>query len=540
MSYNRLKLYILSSNGAMRISCIFLILFLNSIYTHAQSNQKSDDNASKNVNHNRQLKKKQENKKHLLSDESGLEPKKIGLVDTTVQNKYGDLLNDDSLFNKKYPIWIPAVEVFGVNFLTFSLDRFVGKYDFSVTVGPKTWRDNLKNGWEWDTDRFGINFIGHPYSGTMTFNAARSNGYNYLQSIPFAIGGSLMWEYFGENTKPSYNDIINTPINGAFIGEIFYRLSSNILDDRTRGSQRFFRELAAGLIDPVRGFNRLIQGKTFRNTSKEVYQKEPLNVTLYAGIQKLNNDLPAFQTKNSSQIFNLQFDYGNPFENRTRKAFDLFRFRADFNFGIGRKILDNLTGYGILTGKNYQVDSGRKAMLLGLFQYYDYWDNFTFELGAIGIGGGFINKIVLSTASKSNLYTALHLAAIPLAGTSARYSPDTTQVGDYNYGSGFEGKFETTLNFSKYATATFVAYAYWIHSYVGPNHTHANENNLISIFKPRVTVTVIKNLSIGFEEAFYTNRVHYSQFATINNYRSEQKVILILYLEDKQRRGHYN
>jgi hypothetical protein len=41
-----------------------------------------------------------------------------------------------------------------------------------------------------------------------------------------------MWEYFGENTRPSFNDVINTPVNGAFFGEILYRLSSNILDDR--------------------------------------------------------------------------------------------------------------------------------------------------------------------------------------------------------------------------------------------------------------------------------------------------------------------
>ncbi|MBU4308132.1 MAG: DUF3943 domain-containing protein, partial [Acidobacteria bacterium] len=45
--------------------------------------------------------------------------------------------------------------------------------------------------------------------------------------------GSLLWEYFGETTRPAYNDIINTTFSGALFGEILYRLSSNILDDRT-------------------------------------------------------------------------------------------------------------------------------------------------------------------------------------------------------------------------------------------------------------------------------------------------------------------
>ena len=82
----------------------------------------------------------------------------------------------------------------------------------------------------------------------------------------------------------------NTTANGAFLGEIFYRLSSNILDDRTTGGNRVVREIAAGLIDPVRGLNRLLQGKTFRHTTTEVYEKEPLNITLFAGIHKINVD----------------------------------------------------------------------------------------------------------------------------------------------------------------------------------------------------------------------------------------------------------
>lgn len=132
MRYFRLKLYTPSLNYAMRVLYIILFLFLASTFTRAQGNQKVDNTVSKNVKHNRQLKKRKESKKHLISDASGIEPKKTGLVDTTAQNKYGDLLNDDSLFNKKYPIWIPAVEVFGVNLLTFSMDNLWGNMIFQL------------------------------------------------------------------------------------------------------------------------------------------------------------------------------------------------------------------------------------------------------------------------------------------------------------------------------------------------------------------------------------------------------------------------
>jgi hypothetical protein len=480
----------------------------------------------------KQIEKIKEVKVKELSDSAGNEPAKSALVDTTMQNKYGDLLDDDLEYNKRYPFWIPAAEVFGALTLTWSIDRYLLNADYA-RIGFHSWKNNLTNGWEWDTDRFGINFIGHPYSGTLSYNASRSNGYNFYQSFCFAVGGSLLWEYFGENTRPSYNDIINTPVTGAFLGEILYRLSSNILDDRTRGANRVFREIAAGLIDPMRGFNRLIQGKSFRRTNKEVYEKEPVNTSLYAGM-RIINDAPYhnFGNGSGSAIVNAQFDYGNPFELRSRKPFDFFKLRVDLNVGVGRKWLDNIIGYGILFGKNSQL--GKLAFLTGGFQYYDYWDNNKFELGTIGFGSGIISKYPVSKTS--NLYTSIHLALVPFAGSSAKFDvSDTIQVRDYIYGGGLEGKFESTFNLSKYATATLKYYVYWIRTYIG-----MNGNNFVQILKPRITVRLFKFLSIGGEYSIYYNDRYLRNLPDLHTLQTEQKVFLLFYLEDSQRRGQYN
>jgi len=507
----------------------FLLLFSQLIY--AQQPLKTDTIKPGKGNPDRQLKEIKERKVLFHSDSKGNQPKKSSLIDTTVQNKYGDLLNDDSEYNKKYPLWIPAAEVVGALVLTWSIDRYIIKGDYAY-IGLSTWKSNINEGWEWDKDRFGINFIGHPYSGTLSFNAGRSNGYNYFQSFTFAVGGSLMWEYFGENTRPSYNDVINTPINGAFLGEILYRLSSNILDDRTRGAERVFREIAAGLVDPVRGFNRLLQGKTSRKTNKEVYQKEPLNISLFAGIHRINDESQGFFGPGTSSVMlNTQLDYGNPFEVRSRKPYDFFKLRIDLDFGVGRKIVDNITGYGILFGKNLQL--GKMAMLLGGFQYYDYWDSKSFELGTIGFGAGLFTKLPLST--RTILYTNVHLAAVPFAGNSTLFGPDTSQVRDYTFGYGYEGKFESTLNLGKYGTASFIYYYYMIHTEVG-----VTGDNYISILKPRITVKLYKNLSIGYEHSIYFNDRYLVDFQTIHIKRTEEKIFLLLYLEDPQRRGHYN
>jgi len=515
----------------MRSVFILVSFFFLSVLLFAQQPASPDTIVPAKGKAKVQLEHIKKRKTLLHSDAAGNEPKKSALIDTTIQNKYGDLLSDDIEYNKKYPLWKPSLEVIGINIFVFSLDRYILNADYA-RIGINSWKNNLKFGWEWDKDRFGVNFVGHPYSGALAFSTARSNGYNYYQSLPFAVTGSLMWEYFGENTRPSYNDIINTPVSGALLGEVLYRLSSNILDDRTRGRDRVFREIAAGLIDPIRGLNRLLQGKSFRITNKEVYQKEPLNISLYAGIHKINVEQNTiFGTGSNNLMVNAQFDYGNPFELRSRKPFDFFKLRAGLNFGVGQKILDNLTGYGILFGTNQQI--GKIAILIGGFQYYDYWDNKTFELGTIGFGAGVLSKLPLNKTS--NLYTGIHLAFVPLAGNSTHFGPDTSQLRDYNYGGGLECMFESTININKYATASLIYYYYMIKTYVG-----APGNNFIGILKPRITLRIYKNMSLGFEHFVYYNDRYLKDFSAIHSARTEQKLFLLLYLEDSQRRGHYN
>jgi hypothetical protein len=515
----------------MKTTYILAFLLYSYSFVYAQHDVKSDTIVPAKGNSDKQLEKIKEKKIELHSDTLGNEPEKSERIDTTLHNKYGDLLVDDPEYNKRYSIWKPSAEVLGAIILTWAMDRYLLNADYA-RIGIKTWKYNLQKGWEWDNDRFGVNFIGHPYSGTLSINAARSNGYNYFQSIPFAVGGSLLWEYFGENTRPSYNDIIYTPVNGTFLGEILYRLSSNILDDRTRGADRVFREIAAGLVDPMRGFNRLLQGKSFRHTNKEVYAKEPINISFYTGLRQLNDKTERIFGKSTySALFNLQIDYGNPFEVRSRKPFDFFKLRGDINIGVGRKYLDNILGYGILYGKNMQW--GKMAILIGAFQYYDYWDSRIFELGTIGFGGGVISKLLISKTS--NFYNRLHLAIVPFAGNSTIYGPDTSQFRDYNYGGGLEGKFESVININKYATVSMIYYFYWIRTYIG-----IKGDNLVHILKPRMTVRLYKILNIGIENDFYYNDRYLADFPTIHLARTEQKIFLLLYFEDKQRRGHYN
>ncbi len=433
------------------------------------------------------------------------------------------LRDDDPEYTKKSSVWSAAFRVVAANVLIWAVDRFVLNYDYSH-IGPSTWKHNLQTGWEWDTDRLGMNFLFHPFTGGWYFNAARANGYSFLESVPFAFMGSFLWENFGETTLPSYNDLINTTLSGALFGEIFFRLSSNLLDDRTTGTERFFREFGAFILNPGRGLNRLFTGKMDRVTSKEIYQKEPLNVTLYVGTHWFNQGA-AFGTGSGSGIFNIHLDYGDPFEVRDRKPFDFFKLRIDLNYGknVAANYVNNVTGYGLLFGKT--IHSGNWDILFGAFQHYNIWDNKVFEVSALGFGGGLVARWQFSKTS--NFQTAVHLGVIPLGATNSP-NVDIVDAGihgrNYDYDNGVEAKFEGTLNLGGRVQLTVIDYLYGLHVMVGPGGT-----KLINIFKPRIAFRLFGGLRLGFEYLYFHKDDYIINYPDVHAGNSEQKLYLMLY-----------
>jgi hypothetical protein len=362
----------------------------------------------------------------------------------------------------------------------------------------------------------------HPYGGSAFFNSARVNGYSFWESVPYVFLGSYMWKIFGETGTPEREDLINTTATGVFLGEILYRLGSDILDDQSTGAERFFREMAVAFITPTRFFNRFLGGELTRSVPEEVYQKEPINVTLSSGYHRLNNGI-SLQDGSNSLFFDLHLDYGNPFEKRSRKPFDYFKLRTDLDFGVGRKVVDNMSGYGILIGGNFQA--GKTDNLLGLFQYMDYFDNKTFELGSIGLGPGMISKLTMSKSAA--LYANLHVDIVPFGGLSRPSGPDTTQVRDYDFVGGAEAKLETTLNLGGWTGLTFIGYYWWFHTYVGDPG-----NSFIALVKPRIAFTLFNNVSIGFEHLIYYSDRYLSAFPSSHSVRTEQKIFLQIFLEE--------
>jgi hypothetical protein len=446
-----------------------------------------------------------------------------------------NLRNDDRKLNRKYHLWIPLADVAGTNVLINVVDRYALKYDYA-RISFKSWGNNLRAGWPWgpgwiwDHDPFGNNFLFHPITGNLYYNAARANGYTIYEAAPITFFGSYMWKIFGENGKPEREDLINTTLSGIFIGEITYRLSSDILDDRATGAERTLREIGAGIIDPVRAINRLLQGKTSRKTSKEVYEKEPLHLRWSSGARLINAD-DLFGSGHLSEIENINIDYGDPFEVRSRKPYDFFKAQAELDFGKDRILLDNAYGYGLLWGKNLRL--GNLEMLAGAFQHWDYYDNRHFELTAIGFGPGAISRLPFS--SNSSLQVDFHACGVPFGGNTTRVGPYSPKTKDYDLIGGFEAKLQCAFNIGGRLHAALNGFYYITHTYVGnPRDNFAKTNDKLLILNPEIAFRIYRNIGIGFEHLSYSSDRNPDIPVSYDVKKGEQKLYLSYYFGNFQ------
>lgn len=433
-------------------------------------------------------------------------------------NEIGSLFSDNPQYYGRAPFWLPLLKITVSNAALWAADRYIFNYDFSH-ISLASWKNNLQRGWTWrDTDRFANDFFFHPYTGGGYYMDAHSLGYNYWESIPFAIFGSAEWKYFGENDQPSYPDLINTSINGPFVGEVDYRITSNILNDSKTGFDRLWREVAVAILSPSRFLSRLITGELWRVAPEQELEREPWDVQVAFGPHRVNNGTN-FSSGPIKLGLDIAVDYGDPFEIRPRKPFDQFKIWTEFTNAYERKYLGEVTGYGELFAGN--TTPGNFQMMYGLFQHFDYFDNLTFELGDLSIGPGIVTKLGLT--EHHSLYSAWHASFIPFGANNASFFPNpTADQRDYSYGDGYELMTETGFELGdRLIDLSFRGYYVYFNSYYGL----AVRNSML-LLKPHIAVRLVDNVSVGFEDQIYeSNRLGTSQAnPTIKN--TEQRLFV--------------
>jgi hypothetical protein len=342
--------------------------------------------------------------------------------------------------SKDKRFWRAFGELMVVQAIPNIFSRAGGKEWSQFTL--QSWADNLKYPWQWDNNAFLNNQFSHPYHGNLYFNAARTNGYSFWQSVPWAFGGSLMWELFAEVWAPAPNDLLNTSLGGIALGEMLYRMSSLTLDNEATGSERVFREIGATLLNPVRGFNRAIDGTMFkRHQTPEAWRPSTIWANIELGYRRFSTNWDITDPDAlSTGYIGAALSYGSGVQDVTKSPFSHFRLNAllAFNPGENARKLSELNVRGSLGGKALSRREGLASQLVG-FMTYEFSSSPVIEFGAQGFQAGW------TQASKGKKGPIWYLDGTAIFNPIAAIRSDYFLVAegrDYDYGIGLGARGE--------------------------------------------------------------------------------------------------
>lgn len=353
----------------------------------------------------------------------------------------------------KKHFWRATAEVVGFNTGLWAFDRYVQHGDWSY-ISLNSIKENFKHGFIWDNDKLGTNTFLHPYNGSLYYNAARANGFNFWQSSLFSIAGSGMWEMFMECEYPSTNDFIATPIGGSALGEVLYRASDAVLDDRLTGNARFGREAAAFILSPMRGINRIITGDAWkvRPTRGRQFGTPNFAIRLSLGYKLLSYKQP-FKNIHQGLTLNIDTEYGDRFEVKSTQPYDYFTFKGELQIMRTQPVLSKIELKGRLLAREL-FDGYRSKGSIGLYQHFDFYDSDTidnlkkvpFKLGIpASLGIGFMFRDVERRHWVFDAF--LHANGVMLGSIlSDHYQTDER---NYNWASGFSLKGGVNIVFGK-------------------------------------------------------------------------------------------
>ena len=386
-------------------------------------------------------------------------------------------------------------------------------------ISLESWAANLENPWQWDNNAFLNNQFSHPYHGSLYFNSARANGYDFWRSAPWAFGGSLMWELFGEAWAPSPNDLWNTSLGGITLGETLWRVSSLVLDNRATGFERFARELTAGLLNPVRGFNRLLDGHAWREADnppgfrpKRIFALLDLGYGHSAGRTLESDDVSV-----NAGFLAGELVYGDPITDLEGVPFSTFdgRLWLMSKQEEGARRFSRLQARGSLYA--WRLHKSEEARhLLASYITYDYFSTPSLDYG----GQGFAIGPVSRWGSVGPVTIESELLATPMPIAAVRSDYFLTEEGrDYDYGVAMGGRAELRASWAGQARLRALGRYLWQPILSGYSGDH---QQLAIDLEARFFV--IGQFGLGAAATWYRRDSSYEDFADVSRNGRELRV----------------
>ena len=436
-------------------------------------------------------------------------------------NLPAELLNDDfKPWESEKHFVIGVGEVAILEFIPWALAKWFRTWedpaDNWANVSSKTWWSNLQNGFEYDGDNFLTNNFSHPYHGAMFFNAGRTNGYDFWESSAFSLAGSAVWEFFGETFRPSFNDWIYTGVGGANLGEIFYRLSSMVTDNRASGSERVWSEIWGSLLNPVRGFNRAISGEMGQNFDNPAWSRpEDFLITFDGGTRSIDKDGDEkYTSKEVEGLFTLNLAYGNRF--KAKKPFDFFGF--EFAIASNKPHFTTMNSTGYLFG--WELEKNKHHFDVSLD--FNFNDLIKEDIsGTDTVYKGFLFgstqlfphlSSIFPIGEKTNVVTRFGINGIMIGSTPNDFYVDV-EGRTNDFGPGVGTRIYAAIQNGIWNYVSILYYGAWIWTQSQPDNSKHHIHFLILEAQYPIT----KYFSIGFSTGVYWRDSYYDSYEGIIN-----------------------
>ena len=411
----------------------------------------------------------------------------------------------------------------GGNILTNRFDAWVlNVHDtidgYYARVSPRSWSNNIHSGWVWDADNFSINMFGHPYQGGSYFRAGRTNGLTFWESVPLAFVGSAEWEFFGETSKPSLNDLYNTGFGGIVVGEVVYRLVLILRDNESRGAGRVLREIAAFPLDPFGGLNRIISGDFTRVHANPGEHRPPLlALQVQTGVRQAQDSGLTGQNLRKG-LFVAELNYGDAFKTPYSRPFDVFRARALVSPGTNP--LGELRIVGRLYGHEFTNPSAPVRTSFTLRQKFEYTRNPAYKFGGQSVEAGMIAGFTLGTEMEvqaEGYAEGILMGAVDAPGAGDPGTPRT-----YDFGPGVGSDIAVALQYRHFPVLSARYHWSLVHSVSGSPANHFTQLPSVEAALP-----LTRTVGVGAYAGWYVRRSSYAGGTTESNTFRELRVYLV-------------
>ena len=411
-------------------------------------------------------------------DKDSIATEEVDYTDTALTNVHP---------HKTKHFWRASGELFLTELIPWSYNYFIRDAEFAH-ISFQSIGHNLKpSSWEFDDNNFKTNQFAHPYHGNLYYNSFRGSGFSFWESAPAAFAGSFIWEVAGETHNPAPNDFINTSLGGIALGEMTYRISNLIINNKSHGIKRQAQEAVALLINPVNGFNRIVDGNWGKVGFTDPEDSVRMDIAVDFGLRRVSESAGHLLSDGKNEWSgSVLLRYGDPFKDY-KKPFDNFNVYLEVGDADSAK-LNTLRVVGSIWST--MIGDGEKSThMLRLSMNYDYYHNTTFQYGGQSILMAWLAHYDFN--KKFHLSTEAGAGAIVLGAAPDKYLY-YGEGRNYDYGPGIAYTFGALFNYADKLFATVDYRGGWTFTINGNNSTYWLQG-----FKSELRYMIYKGFSVS-------------------------------------------